>query len=228
MIKFFLWLLCGLFFSSAQAQEPGSWYAGLSVGNAIADDTTRVDSDDAGVPLDATSEDVTLTGTKFFSGSVFVGKNIRSFSQGTLFGELSYSYNGEETSAVSNTAVADVKISIKRPMNFGMSAGFSKPLKDNVSVFVKLGVLLSQFKTGFDDRARAQLYTGTDSQFAWGFAPSVGIQKDIGDMTIGLVYSYYLYQTLAAKSMNMNSQITYINTITPSYHMLEARVSKKL
>ena len=86
---------------------------------------------------------------------------------------------------------------------------------------------MSQFKTTLTDTGPVDHFRGQDSQYVWGFAPGLGLQSTFGDYRVGFSYSYYMYQQFTAKSIEVNSQSTYSNKMSPRYHVVELSVARK-
>lgn len=205
------------------------WYAGLSLGQSIADGDFNMNTEESsGAGIRNWNDDADIDHTNFPSLSAFIGKEIKSTRHGNFFLEFDGKFTAEKSQSNSNSDIADSKVNVQRPLVFGMHAGFSRPITPDTSVFVRLGLTGSQFNTRISDNRFGQSYSSSDSQFKWGVVPSIGIQKDIAGFTMGLVYSYYIYQDLIVKGTNLIDQIAFTNTINPRYHLIEARVSKKL
>lgn len=201
-----------------------NWYAGLTAGQSFANNSGTIGFNDG---TDVTAEKKTFNGKQFFTGSLFFGRAIQWKDQGNILMDVAYQYNNEKASAKSFTRFANTTATITRPMTFVFNVGFEKPILSDMAVFLKVGGVISQFDTKFVDSIAIQSYDGKNTQRAFGFVPTLGVQKDIAGMTLGLSYSYYLYQEMASKKVHLATGIEYSNKITPRYHVFEARISKK-
>ena len=200
-----------------------SWYAGLGVGHSISNETGKASIDDGGqlesVNKDFDSNDIT-------SGSITFGRHVKGESVNVLF-EATASLNNQKTTVSNQGNLGDIQVVMERPLVFGMNVGFEKPLGDNVSAVVKLGFTAAKFDTTLRDTAAGQKYSGKNSQYKLGLAPSIGFQKHAGNYTIGLAYTYQMYQKLKAQSIDIQTRTTFTNEIDPRYHLVELYVTKK-
>lgn len=226
MKKSFLILFCAVFLP---IHYSFGWYAGLSLGQSIADGDVNMTADEETRGIFKTwSEDTSVDRGNFFSLSAFIGKEIKSSPHGNFFLEFDGKYTTENSQSTSNSSIAAAKVQVQRPLVFGMNAGFSRPITPDTSVFVRLGLVGSQFNVRTSNEDPTGGFSSSDKQFKWGIAPGIGIQKDISGFTIGLIYSYYIYQELTVKGYDLPGNTILTNSITPRYHLIEARISKKL
>ncbi len=226
MKKSFLILFCAVF---VPVHHSFGWYAGLSLGQSIADGDVNMTADsETGGLFKTWSEDTDVDHPTFPSLSAFVGKEIKSTPHGNFFLEFDGKYTTEKSQSTSNSSIADAKVHVERPLVFGMNAGFSRPITPDTSVFVRLGLVGSQFNVLTSNENPTVGFASSDKQFKWGIAPGIGIQKDISGFTIGLIYSYYIYQELLVKGYDLAGNTVLTNTIVPRYHLIEARISKKI
>ena len=215
-------LLISLPFVSANAS---TWYVGASVGRTFTNNQGTIEANDPGrAQSDRKSFD-----SGFLSASAFLGQRIPVSDVGKVLVEGFFAYNTEKQEATSlNGDIADIKVTVERPKTFGFNIGFARPIDDGLDVFAKVGAVISQFNTKLTDITPRQDYAGRDSQWVWGFAPSLGIQKTIDSVSLGLSYSYYMYQQFTAKSIDVPTSHTYSNKLTPRYHVVEATLTKHI
>lgn len=217
-------LLSGLVLCISNFAHADNWYAGLTLGHSFADNTGKIGFNDG---TDYTSEKKSFGGKQFFTGSLFAGRSIPFKEYGNVLVDVAYQYNNEKASASSITSHADAKATIERPLTFVLNVGFEKPVAPSVDVFFKVGAAISQFDTKLEDVGVGQTYSGRDSKNVFGFVPTLGIQKDISGINFGLSYSYYMYQDFTARKVNLAGAREYTSKVSPRYHVLEARISKK-
>jgi len=214
--------LISLPFVSANAS---TWYVGASVGRTFTNNKGTIE---ANYPRRYQSDQKKFD-SGFLSASAFVGQSIPVADVGKVLVEGFYAYNTEKQEATSlGGRIADIKVIVERSKTFGFNVGFARPIDDGLDVFAKVGAVISQFNTKLTDITPRQDYAGRDSQWGWGFAPSLGIQKTIDSVSLGLSYSYYMYQQFTAKSTDIATQTTYSNKLTPRYHVVEATITKHI
>ena len=201
-----------------------NWYAGLTAGQSFANNSGTIGFNDG---TRTTAEKKTFNGKQFFTGSFFFGRSIQWKDQGNILVDVAYQYNNEKASATSITSHADGKATIQRPTTFIVNVGLEKLILSDMAVFLKAGAAISQFDTKLEDTGFGQTYSGKDTQWKWGFVPTLGVQKDIAGMTLGLSYGYSMYQEFTARKVNLTGAREYSNKIAPRYHVVEARISKK-
>jgi hypothetical protein len=216
-------LLLSTLLLTATTSNADSWYAGLSAGQSFANNRGDLALTTAAGQVYPGKKN--LSEKQFFSGSLFVGQSIPVSTAGNLLLELGYAYNTEKSTAANETVIGDPKVTFQRPVTFFLNAGFEKPFANNVSATFKLGVLLSRFDSKLEDTDTN--YSGQDNHLKWGFAPTLGIQKDFSKVTVGLNYSYQMYQNFTAKSADLATRSIYSHKISPRYHVVELSIVKK-
>lgn len=200
------------------------WYVGFGIGQTYSNNDITLDASDG---VDSQSNKKTFGSKRANSYSFFIGQSqpIKSIGSNLLL-ETFYNHNSEKVSATEDGPIATPKTTMERSKTFGFNVGLSRPIMDNTEVFLKMGAVISQFNIRLQDTAAGQQHNGSEHPWAWGFAPSLGIQQDFGGIKLGLSYSYYMYQNFTAKVVNAARNGTYMSKINPRYHLIEVNVAK--
>jgi opacity protein-like surface antigen len=217
-------LSMGLMVAGLAAASTGlanNWYVGAGVGYTKASASTGVGAVNS-TPSSA-SDRKNLTSSSMVGGIVaghtFHCNSFNWFIQGRGL------WDNAELKADFDLAAAFGKNSIKinRSGTLAFDVGVTKPFHE-IDFSLKLGVLLSKFDIKYSDPARS--FTAKKNSYAWGIAPGVSVEKNLGFMTIGLNYEYQIYQVLKHSFANVTSRISYDVRPKPRYHSFMVTIKK--
>jgi opacity protein-like surface antigen len=105
-------------------------------------------------------------------------------------------------------AIISLAGSVKYTRNYtvGVRGKMGGHVSDNLSAFVGLGVINSQFKVAYGDAALGQV---SDKKSVFGVEPSAGISYKLSSKwRLGLEYLYQQYGTFTTKNLNQTAGYT--------------------
>ncbi len=214
----------------------GSWVAS-NFQNKYSLETTVGGVDDASTTKKAGLEDKDAFGGHFLIGHTFEFNNWASFMELSYGFDSSSSQNREDISHNAIDAERNTVLTgLDRHHTYAFGVGVSKEFTNTLSGFFKLSALYSRFEIvnrieKYEDTNNIFPDAGNDKQWKWGWAPSIGIEKDMGsDFSLKADYSYQIYSTIK-KGMDLlpndiNNTALTGNNIKPRYHVVSVTVTK--
>ena len=173
-----------------------SWYVGAGASWIGTNETNKLsletDQNDTGISK------IGLEDKSAFGGTLLVGYNV---SDNTF---VDFGYGFDSTSAKGskliyddNAESTDTTATLGRLHTYSLGFGVNKELTHSLDVYLKFSALFSQFnienKT-VDIVNTAQDGHASTKKWAWGWAPTIGLSKDLGNcLTIKADYSYQMY-----------------------------------
>ena len=167
-------------------------------------------------------------GGTFFAGKLFQAGALDWFVQGgASFDNVTLSRE-INPSQVNNLLITDkLSVSVKREGVLDLTAGISKTFKYDVRASLSLGILLSRFKVKFAETPYNRGGKLENTEYLWGIAPGVSLEKSFGPVSLGISYSYQMFEDLKTESKSYGAtQSVYSTKQTPVYHTVMATIKK--
>ena len=116
--------------------------------------------------------------------------------------------------------ITDASAAMRRLGTLAFDVGVTKNYKQ-FDVSLQLGALLSKYEVKFSERT----FMEKGTQYVWGIAPGIGVEKDLGFARLGLKYEYQVYAPIKYMSTDKDADRDYAIRSKPRYHsvMLTAR-----
>lgn len=164
-------------------------------------------------------------------GSVFGGHKF-TFSSYDVFLQLNASKDfgrADKKSVSPKSAVGGgietADISIQRLGSVGLDVGISKSFRV-VDVYVKAGLVAAQFEFKLTDTTPGHIFSTKASRYGIGFAPGLGMEKNLGSMTMGFGYEYQLYNKVQYNNSDHVNDNTNSISANPRYHVFALSIKK--
>lgn len=91
---------------------------------------------------------------------------------------------------------------------------------------LRLGLLLSKFQDKIESHMTNSFFKDSRTQYTWGIAPGVAISRSVGNVDLGLDFSYQMYQEVKTKSHFDADNVTYGFRTKPRYLSFMATLRK--
>lgn len=221
-------ILAGL--GLAATGQANNWYVGAGLGYTKADASTGVGMINLGAAPTRSQQLKDDLSTSGMFGSLFAG---HKFSCPThawfvqLRGILDNGNKSKKTFVFDGPTVAatDVNLSMRRLGTISFDVGIVKTYKD-IDFSLQFSTLISKFETKLLDVDNN--FSRSGSSYVWGIAPSVGVEKAIGPVVIGLKYEYQIYAPLKYQVDKAQApNLGYSMTSKPRYHSVMVSVKKE-
>ena len=222
--------LLALGVASGGSADAKHWYAGAGVGWLDTRQNVELNQIDIPVTGAGSIKQKSKTSDSAFQGTLLVGHTFsgRSFN---YFGQLSGSWDNAKLKKTFNQvggiggAGEKTNLETKRKGTLALDFGASKAFK-GTDVSLKLGVLVSKFETKIDSTLNGNRTPNTVSTYAWGVAPGLLVERQVGPVKVGLDYSYQMYETVKFNSADNASAINHDVRLKPRYHSVMLTVKK--
>jgi len=188
---------------AASTASAHNWYAGVGLGWKQSNYKGDFKALDVGAP-NGSSQTAKLSMSKegflakVFAGHKFKGEVLDWFVQ--LNGGFDASKKAKKDVSL-NIGLVNMNgsTSFVRRLGFlGVDLGVSKDIK-GVDCSFKIGALVSQFEVGYSS-TQDPAYTGKNTTYAVGFAPGIGLEKNLGMLSFGMTYEYQMHTALKHRS----------------------------
>lgn len=216
--------------SAASTANAHNWYAGVGLGWKEGKFKGTFLTDNLAAASNPYLSKASFSKGSAF-GSLFGGHKFTlnacdifvQFNASKDFGKADKKSVSPNSTAVGGIGTADV--SIQRLGTVGMDVGVSKSFK-GVDVYVKMGLVASQFEFKLTDTTPNQPFSTKSSRCGIGFAPGLGFEKNLGSMALGFGYEYQLYKKVQYNN-NDPAKANY-NSIwaSPRYHVFALNIKK--
>lgn len=223
-------LVSAIALCAASTASAHNWYAGVGLGWKEGKYKGEMSTDNL-----AAASHPYLSKASFSKGSslgsVFGGHKF-TLNSCDVFVQLNASKDFAKTNKKSvspnSTAVGGVEtadISIQRLGTVGLDVGISKSFRA-MDVYVKAGLVAAQFEFKLTDTTPNHLFSTKSSRYGIGFAPGVGVEKNLGSMTMGFGYEYQLYNKVQYNSADVTRGNSNLLWTSPRYHVFALSIKK--
>lgn len=213
-----------------------SWYVGAGA-SWVASNFTDKFSFTTAAAESGPIQKIGLEDKSAFGGTFLAGYNF-DFSGWNTFTEFSYGFDSSSSTADKryDKEFTTFNHSLGRTHTLGLGVGVSKDINNSMAAYLKVSALYSKFdlsvKTSDIDDVAAPIIPGASSskKWLWGWAPTVGISKELdGQFTIKADYSYQMYGTFK-KGLTLTSEVTSDShtKVSPRYHVVGITLTKAL
>lgn len=216
--------LLALGIASAPSADAGKWYMGAGLGWLKTSQDAKIgNNNDGAVPAQLSYKKEGIS-DKAATGLLFVGHSFDNCWGSFFFDAGLGGDKASMSTSFDNPAVAGkVDLTFKRLGTLTFNAGVKKSFKQ-LDVSLKMGLLLSKFQTEFGHVQSN--WSSTKTQYTWGFAPGIDVSRKMGPVTVGLGYSYQVYDVVKMKAYNLPQGHSFSINTKPRYHTVMLTVSK--
>lgn len=230
-------------------------YAGLGVGYTIADGRyNNSNTLDVGAAHVNAHKRGALKDTSAFSGTLFLGRSYDLGNKNAWLVELKAGMDSTKANHKSKVdyivnpgAAPDIynyeyDLFLKRRFTVGLGVGYSAEVMKDVDAYVKMSLLLSNFRlTVKEKRANnnaaqpnADGESITNSKYALGFSPTVGISRKFKDFSVNFDYSFEMYRSIKYTAQYadapgaLGGDNGFVSKVKPRYHTFMVSLVKPL
>jgi hypothetical protein len=167
-------------------------------------------------------------GASLFIGKLFEGNKIDWFVQGGVsIDTIKHTYEWKPSAQNVNITTDSLKTTVRRTGVLDLTAGVSKSFSNGLRASLNVGILLSRFNVKFaEDPVNAESRL-EKTVYTWGIAPGVSIEKTVGPVSLGISYSYQMFEALKTdKADIINAPTVYSVQQKPYYHVAMITVKK--
>jgi len=222
--SFALGLMAATSMLSTPAAAHNNWYVGAGAGWMKGTASTAVGVNNSGAPASdqgrSQFSDTAPMGA-IFAGHTSHATNYSWFLQGRGFWDNSVF---QKTVQVNPATGGSLGVKMSRLGTLAFDGGVSKSY-EGFDFSLQLGILLSKFDVKLDD-VGAPNFSNTDSRYAWGVAPGVKVERDLGFATLGIGYEYQIYMPVKYSFADVDAGKDYSVNPKPRYHSVMATIRK--
>ncbi len=211
-------------------------------GNAKTADSSAIDLAD-----NLNAQKGVKIGDEFVSGALFLGRKFVHGDSAWLIeakagkdlsdAKKDYTYSLPAGIFVAGPAAPyTTSVSLRRQYTLGLAVGYSKDVVKNISAYFKLSTLFSKFSLNYNTinyaAAPYEHYANTSKKSAFGVGATIGLAKKLQDFSVGLDYTFEMYQRIkqisAVQSQEFDGLMSHTSKITPQYHTVMLSVTKEI